>query len=164
MTADEVKELLKIYYDIPQMIAEEFATIRNCENEKNKITLPSVNLSGLPGGKGVPGDKTVSMALADQTQYYEDEITRCHTRIAELREKKNWLGVALDRLEQTDRYILELAYMGDPKKRRRSYRRPQWKEIAGKVDYSESQTRARATAALFLLSDLSEQQVFSGMI
>ena len=49
MTVDEVKNLLKIYYDIPQMIAEEWATIRNCEEEKNKVTLPSVNLTGLPG-------------------------------------------------------------------------------------------------------------------
>ena len=55
MTADEVKNLLKIHYDIPQMIAEKFATIRHCEKEKNKIALPSVNLSGLPAGKGVPG-------------------------------------------------------------------------------------------------------------
>jgi hypothetical protein len=49
MTAKEVKELLKIYYDIPQMIAEEFAAIRHCEEEKNKITVQSVKLSGMPG-------------------------------------------------------------------------------------------------------------------
>ena len=63
MTTDEVKNLLKIYYDIPRMIAEEFATIRNCETEKNRISLPSVNLSGMPGGEGMPGDRTASMAL-----------------------------------------------------------------------------------------------------
>lgn len=56
MTADEVKNLLKIYYDLPQMTDEEFAVIRHCEAEKNKIALPSVNLTGLPGGKGLPGD------------------------------------------------------------------------------------------------------------
>lgn len=163
-TAEEVKELLKIYNDIPQMVAEEFATIRNCENEKNKITLPSVNLSGMPGGKGIPGDRTASTALADQSRYYEEEINNCYRRIAALREHKNWLSVALNTLDQTDRYILELAYMGDPKKRRRAYRRPPWKEIAVKVDYSESQTRARASASLLLLSDLSSQQVFSEMV
>lgn len=166
MTAEEVKNLLKIYYDIPQMIVEEFATIRNCENEMNKLTLPSVNLSGMPGGKGVPGDRTASMALADPRRYYSDEIKRCSQRIAELRENKNWAGVALDRLDKTDRYILELAYMGDPDphKRRRTYRRPPWKEIADKVEYSESQTRARAAAAFFQLSDMSYQLVFQGMI
>ncbi|HEX2986134.1 MAG TPA: hypothetical protein VHO71_04890 [Caproiciproducens sp.] len=166
MTAEEVKNLLKIYYDIPQMIDEEFAVIRHCEAEMNKITLPSVNLSGLPGGKGVPGDRTANMALADPTRYYNEEIKRCYKQIVELRDTKNWLGVALDRLDKTDRYILELAYMGDPdsKKRQRSYRRPPWKEIADKAEYSESQTRARATAALFLLADLSQQQVLSGML
>jgi len=109
LTADEVKNLLKIYYDIPQMIAEEFATIRNCETEMNKIALPSVNLSGLPGGKGVPGDRTANMALADPSRYYNEEIKRCSRRIEELRDAKNWMGVALDRLDKTDRYILELA-------------------------------------------------------
>ncbi len=50
MTVDKVKKLLKICYDIPAMIDEEWATIRHCEEEKNKIALPSVNLPGLPGG------------------------------------------------------------------------------------------------------------------
>lgn len=165
LTAKEVKNLTKIYYDIPQMIAEEFATIRNCENEMNKITLPSVNLSGLPGGKGMPGDRTVSMVLADPTRYYNEEIKRCSQKIVELRDNKNWLGVALDQLDKTDRFILELAHMGDPdpRKRRRTYRRPRWKEIADKVDYSESQTRARAAVSLFILSNLSSQQAFLGM-
>lgn len=40
MTVDEVKSLLRIYYDIPQMIAEEWAAIRHCEEGKNRITLP----------------------------------------------------------------------------------------------------------------------------
>lgn len=71
MTADEVKNLLRIYYDIPQMIAEEFATTRNCQNKRDKITLPPVNLSEMPCGKGMTGDRTASMAFADQTRYYE---------------------------------------------------------------------------------------------
>lgn len=163
LTAEEVKDLLKDYYDIPQKIAEEFATIRNCEAEKNKITLPSVNLSGLPGGKGLLGDRTASMALSDETTYYDDEIRKCHRRIAAWQEKKNWLSVTLGQLDKTDRYILELAYMGNPKHRDRTYRRPPWKEIAAKVEYSQSQTRARVTAALFQLSGLSDQLVFMEM-
>lgn len=163
LTANEMKNLLKIYYDIPQMIADEFATIRNCEAEKNKITLPSVNLSGLPGGKGLPGDRTASMALSDQTRYYDDEIARCHKRITELREKKNWLGVALDRLDKTDRYILELRYMGDP--RNRKYRRrPTWKEIADKTELSEGRVRERVRVALLQLMMQADQIVFSGMV
>lgn len=166
MTVEEVKNLLKIYYDIPQMIAEEFATIRNCKNEMNQLTLPSVNLSGMPGGKGVPGDRTASMALADPRRYYSDEIKRCSQRIADLRENKNWLGVALGRLDKTDRYILELAYMGDPdpRKRRRTYRRPPWKEVADKVEYSESQTRERVRIALLQLVMLADQTALPGMV
>lgn len=163
MTAEEVKNLLKIYYDIPQMIAEEFATIRNCENEMNKITLPSVNLSGLPGGKGVPGDRTASMALADPTRYYNDEIKRCSLRIAELRNNKNWLGVALDRLDKTDRYILELRYMGD-QKNRKYRRRPTWKEIAGKTELSEGRVRERIRIALLQLTMQADQIVFPRMV
>ena len=164
MTPEQIKELLKIYYDIPQMIAEEFATISNCENEKRKITLPSVNLSGMPGSTGAPGDRTANAALNDQSKYFDDEIKHCYKTIGELREQRNWLSVALNMLVQTDRYILELAYMGDPKKRRRAYRRPPWKEIASKVDYSKSQTRARLTAALFIMADFSSQQVLPEMI
>ncbi|MCI1966327.1 MAG: hypothetical protein LKJ17_09405 [Oscillospiraceae bacterium] len=163
MTANEVKNLLKIYYDIPTMIADEFATIRNCEIEKNKIALPSVNLSGLPGGKGMVGDRTASMALADPGRYYDDEIRKCSRRIAKLREEKNWLGVALGKLDQTDRYILELRYMGDPRNRK-YHRRPTWKEIADKTDYSESRVKQMAGAAILRLAMKSDQVVFSGMV
>lgn len=163
MTANEVKNLLKIYYDIPTKIAEEFATIRNCEIEKSKVTLPSVNLSGLPGGKGLAGDRTASMALADQTRYYDEEIRKCFRRIAELRDAKNWLGVALGKLDKTDRYILELRYMGDPWNRKYR-RRPTWKEIADKTELSERQTRERVRIALLQLTMKSDQIVFSGMI
>ena len=126
-TADEVKEVLKIYNDIPKMIAEEFATVRNCENEKNKIVLPPVNLSGMPGGKGVSGDRTANAAIADQAKYYEDEISKCYQNIADLRQKHDWVRTALDTLDRTDRQILQLAYIGpaDPKQRR-NWRAPTW--------------------------------------
>lgn len=162
MTVNEVKELLKIYYDIPQMIDEEFATIRHCEEQKNTINLPSVNLSGLPGGKGVPGDRTANMALADQARYYEDEIMNCYRRIAELREKRNWLGLALGRLDKTDRYILELRYMGDPNNRKYR-RRPPWKEIADKTELSEGRVRERVRVAMLQLMMLADQVAFPGM-
>lgn len=163
MTVDEVKKLLKIYYDIPAMIDEEWATIRHCEEEKNKITLPSVNLTGLPGGKGMTGDHTANMALSDQAKYYDEEVTRCHKRVARLRDAKNWLGVALGKLDPADRYILALRYMGDPKNRKYS-RRPTWKEIADKVNYSESRTRERGRVSLLRLMIQADQVVFPGMV
>jgi hypothetical protein len=164
LTENDVKELLKIYYDIPQMIAEEFATIRHCEEEKNKITVQSINLYGMPVGKGQHGDQTARMALNDQAKYYEEEIRRCRRRITELREKRDWLGVALGKLDKTDRYILELAYMGDPNNRMHVYRRPPWKVIADKVEYSESQTRKRAQVALQSLCRMFNQIVFPSMV
>jgi len=163
LTVDEVKNLLKIYYDIPQMIAEEWATIRHCEAEKSEITLPSVNLTGMPGGKGMTGDRTASMALKDQARFYEKEEMRCQKRIADLKEKQNWLGVALGKLDPVDRYILELRYMGDPKNRKYS-RRPTWKEIADKVELSERQTREHARIVLLQLAMMSDQIVFPGMV
>ncbi len=164
MTVDEVKNLLKIYYDIPQMIAEEWATIRNCEAEKDKITLPSVNLTGLPGGKGMTGDRTASMALKDQARFYEKEEMACQKRIADFQEKRNWLGVALGKLDPTDRYILELRYMGSQKDRRHPGREPTWKEIADKVNYSKSQVLERVRISLLQLTMMSDQVVFPGMI
>ena len=158
MTVNEVKELLNIYYDIPQMIDEEFATIRHCEEQKDRINLPSVNLSGMPGGKGVPGDRTANMALADQARYYEDEIMNCYRRIAELREKRDWVRTALDTLERVDRQILRLAYIGpaDPR-RRRGWRPPTWDEIGQSVHYSKGQAWNRSVRAIFYLSNKSLQ-------
>ena len=163
MTVDEVKNLLKTYYDIPAMVAEEWAPIRHCEAEKNKITLPPVNLTGMPGGKGMTGDRTANMALKDQARFYEKEEMDCQKRIADLKEKQNWLGVALGKLDPTDRYILELRYMGDPRKRKYQ-RRPTWKEIADKVELSESQTRERVRISLLQLMMQADQVVFPGMV
>ncbi len=163
MTVDEVKKLLKIYYDIPAMIAEEWATIRHCEAEKNEITLPPVNLSGMPGGKGMTGDRTANMALKNQARFYEKEEMCCQKKIADLTEKRNWLGVALGKLDPTDRYILELRYMGDQRNRKYT-RRPTWKEIADKVNYSESRVKQVAGAAILRLAMMSDQIVFPGMI
>ena len=164
MTVSEVKKLLKIYYDIPRMIDEEWAAIRHCEEEKDKITLPSVNLTGMPGGKGLPGDRTASMALSDPGRYYDQEIMACQKRVADLKEKRNWLGVALGKLDPTDRDILALRYMGDPKDRRHAYRGAPWKEIADKVNYSKSQTLERVRIILLQLTIMSDQVVFPGMI
>ncbi len=163
LTVDEVKNLLKTYYDIPAMVAEEWATIRHCEAEKNKITLPPVNLTGMPGGKGMTGDRTANMALKDQARFYEKEEMDCQKRIADLKEKQNWLGVALGKLDPTDRYILELRYMGGPRKRKYQ-RRPTWKEIADKVNYSESRVKQVAGASLLRLAMASDQIVFPEMV
>ncbi|QNO17343.1 sigma factor-like helix-turn-helix DNA-binding protein [Caproicibacterium amylolyticum] len=163
MTVEEVKHLLRIYYDIPQMIAEEFATIRNCRQEESKIELPAVNMTGMPSGKGMTSDRTANQALSSQWQYYENEVKECGKRIAQLQEQQNWLGTALNRMDPIDRQILQLAFMGDKHHRRKAYRRPPWKEVADVVGYSESQTRERARNAVTKLKLLSNQNVLAGM-
>lgn len=166
MSPEQVKDLLGMYYDIPRMIDEELATIQHCLEQRRIISLPSVNLSGLPGGKGVPGDRTANMAMTDESSYYDDEIESCRQRISELKEKRDWMRFALISIDRTDQIILQYAYMGpkDPEMRVRRHRFPGWKRIAELVDYSESQTRARASAILFQLSDLSVQQFIPGMV
>ena len=165
MDMAEVKKLLGIYYDIPEMIDEEIGTIRHCQEQKGKISLPPVNLSGMPIGKGLPSDRTAALALGDQVKLFDREIAGCYRRIAALRERQSWCTAALCHLDRTDRRILELAYMGpkDPKQRVRWNRKPLWKEIASSVEYSESQTRSRAVCALSQLAALSDQQVISGI-
>lgn len=158
MSPEQIKELLKIYYDIPQMIAEEFATIRNCEAEKDKITLSAVNYTGLPQSS-TPGDRTANTALKDQARYFEDEEKRCYRSIADLREKRDWMMSELDRLDRTDRQILKLAYMGpsDRAQRQQGFRLPTWKEVAAKIQYSESRAYIKATQLLFRLSNMAKE-------
>ena len=111
MTLEETKNLLRKYHDIPQMIEEDLATIRHCEQQKNQIVLPSVNLSGIPTGSGRPSDQTAGLALSDTAREYEREIKACYARIAELRRQKDLVKQWLDSLDSTDRMILTMKYI-----------------------------------------------------
>lgn len=163
MTPDQIKKLLQKYYDIPQMIDEELATIRHCQEERGKFSLSSPILSGLPTGKGNTSDQTANAAMRDNTVYFDRQIESCRKRIARLQEQQDWCRVALGTLGLTERRILALAYLGpkDPDARKMWTRRPPWKEIADKVGYSESQTYDIARKIIQELSDLSPQEVFS---
>lgn len=163
MTPDQIKKLLQKYYDIPQMIDEELATIRHCQEERGKFSLSSPILSGLPTGKGSTSDQTANAAMRDNTIYFDRQIESCQKRIARLQEQQDWCRVALGTLGLTERRILELAYLGpkDPDARKMWTRRPPWKEIADKAGYSESQTYDIARKIIQELSDLSPQEVFS---
>lgn len=165
MTPRQVQGLLEEYYDIPQKIQGILDEIRELKAEQESVCTPSVRLSGLPGGKGQHGDPTAATAITSDLLGYDKAIEGCCERIAELRERKNWLYVVLDMLDRTDRRILELAYMGPREQRKRAAwnRRPPWKAIAAEVGYSESATYDRARAAKQLLADLSAQTVLPGM-
>lgn len=152
MTLEEAKNLLRKYHDIPRMIEEELATIRHCEQQKNRIVPPSVNLSGIPTGSGRPSDQTAGLALSDTAREYEREIKACYARIAQLRRQKDLVKQWLDSLDSTDRMILTMKYIGPAELMKRSrWRSATWGEIAKKVNYSKSRVRERTKLALFRL-------------
>lgn len=156
MTLEEAKNLLRKYHDIPQLIEEELATIRNCENQKNQIVLPSVNLSGTPGS-GVPSDRTASLALSDTAKEYEKEIKACYVRIADLHRQKDLVKQWLDSLDNTDRTILTMKYIGPSDRAKRLKWRPaKWTEIAKRVSYSRSQVFRRIKVILHRICEKDE--------
>ena len=101
MTPEQIKRLLQRYYDIPQMIDEELATIRHCQEERGKFSLASPNLSGMPTGKGSTGDPTAAQAMRDSGAYFDRQIAVCQKRIATLKK-------ALTEFVQAGRYTCEL--------------------------------------------------------
>ncbi|MCI2161571.1 MAG: hypothetical protein LKK39_06605 [Oscillospiraceae bacterium] len=164
MTPDQIKKLLQKYYDIPQMIDEELATIRHCQEERGKFSLSSPILSGLPTGKGSTSDQTANAAMRDNTVYFDRQIESCQKRISRLQEQQDWCRVALGTLGLTERRILELTYLGpkDPTLRKEwDGRRPAWKQIAADMHYDEDWTRKKVYGLLKELSDLSPQEVFN---
>lgn len=168
MTPEQIKRLLQRYYDIPQMIDEELATIRHCQEERGKFSLQSPNLSGMPTGKGSTSDQTANTAMRDNSTYFDRQIAFCQKRVLRLQEQYNWCHVVLGTLGLTERKILELAYLGpkDAEARKRWTRRPPWKEICAEIGFSDAEcdggwARKKATALLEELSELSPQEVFS---
>ena len=165
MTPEQIKRLLQRYYDIPQMIDEEWATIRHCQEERGKFSIASPNLSGMPTGKGSTGDPTAAQAMRDSGAYFDRQIAACHKRITSLQEQQDWCRVALGTLGRAERRILELAYMGPKDRKQReewSGRRPAWKQIAADTEYCDAGwVSQKADALLQELSDLSPQEVFS---
>ena len=156
MTLEQLKGLLTIYYDIPGMIEDELAAIHHCKAQQKKLAAPFAD--GLVSQYRASGNSTAQAVCTEDNGYYAKEIRESRARIAELQDQKHWLELALCRLGKIDRTILELALMGNPKDRSHAFRRPPWKEIAGKVNYSESHTRERMRLALQQLLRFSEQE------
>jgi DNA-directed RNA polymerase specialized sigma subunit len=111
---DDVKAALRIYYDIPAMIADEWDQIRNCEAQREKIGTVAAELRQTveEGGVDSSGNRTAQLAAEDQKCIFQDEIDDRHAQIADLRRKREWIRSALTKVERDDLRILELAYMG----------------------------------------------------
>lgn len=142
---DDVIAALRIYHDIPAMIAEEWETIRNCEAQREKIGESAVSFRDMvrENGGGDHSDKTADLALKDDL--FQAEINDRLSHIDELRRKREWLRAALTKISRKDKYILELAYMGpqDPQQRT-GWRGKRWNEIAHATQFSSRTVRRRA--------------------
>ena len=147
---DDVIYALRIYNDIPRMIAEEWATIRNCEEQRDKVGETAAQLREVvseSGGKH--GDKTAALATQDRDTLFQKEIDSRLAHINELRRTREWLRRGLACISEKDRYILTLAYIGPQNAtERRAWRGKGWKEISTLVGLSQSCVRHRACKAL----------------
>jgi hypothetical protein len=148
---DDVIYALRIYNDIPAMIAEEWTTIRNCEESRNRIPIPraAVSLDGKPVQAGRYADKTADFAVHDRSTLFQQEIDARLAHIDELRRTREWLRRGLACISEKDRYILTLAYIGPQDAAQRlAWRGKSWKEISTLVGLSVSNTRHRAYKTL----------------
>lgn len=138
---DDVIYALRIYHDIPRLIAEEWNEIRRCREEREKIPAPA--------GTGADGDQTAQLAVKDRETLFQGEIESRLARIDELRRTREWLRKGLSGVNLYDRQILDLAYIGPADAAQRlSWRRKNWSEIARETSYSSATVRRRAGRAL----------------
>lgn len=158
---DDVIYALKIYNDIPAMIAEEWATIRNCEEQRDKVGTTAAQLREVvqeSGGKH--RDKTADLAAKDHEALFQKEIDDRLAHIDELRCTREWLRQGLDCIDEKDRYILSLAYIGPQDASQRcAWRGKGWKEISTFVGLSASNTRHRAYKALDKVKTVAPKKV-----
>ena len=160
--AEEVIRRLNAYYDAESEIEEELRTIEHAQEQRNRISLRSPSLSGMPGGKGQHSDQTADLATASPARMYDEDIKAAWARIAKLRAERNWVTAALATLSRLDRRIIELAYLGpkEPERRKDWLTRPTWYAVAADVDMSVSQVTTRASRIIADLAGRLDQIAF----
>ena len=160
--AEEVIRRLNAYYDAESEIEEELRTIEHAQEQRNRISLRSPSLSGMPGGKGQHSDQTADLATAAPARMYDEDIKAAWARIAKLRADRNWTTAALATLSRLDRRIIELAYLGpkEPERRKDWLTRPTWYAVATDVGMSVSQVTTRASRIIADLAGRLDQIAF----
>lgn len=147
---DDVKAALRIYHDIPAMIANEWATIRNCEAQRESIGATAAQIrevTVIRSGKYL--DKTADLATKDSETLFQQEIADRLAHIEELRRTREWIRRGLACMDTKQQYILSLAYIGPTDAvQRRTWRGKSWKEIAKELKYSSATVRRYANRAL----------------
>ena len=160
--AEEVIRRLNAYYDAESAIEEELRTIEHAQEQRNRVSLRSPSLSGLPGGKGRHSDQTADLATSPTAHMYDEDIKAAWARIAKLRADRNWVTAALATLSRLDRRIMELAYLGpkEPERRKDWLTRPTWYSVASDVGMSVSQVTTRANRIIAELAGRIDQITF----
>lgn len=160
--AEEVIRRLNAYYDAESAIDEELRTIEHAQEQRNRVSLRSPSLSGLPGGKGRHSDQTADLATSPTAHMYDEDIKAAWARIAKLRADRNWVTAALATLSRLDRRIMELAYLGprEPERRKGWLTRPTWYSVASDVGMSVSQVTTRANRIIAELAGQIDQITF----
>ena len=160
--AEEVIRRLNAYYDAESEIEEELRTIEHAQEQRNRVSLRSPSLSGLPGGKGRHSDQTADLATSPTAHMYDEDIKAAWARIAKLRADRNWVTAALATLSRLDRRIMELAYLGpkEPERRKGWLTRPTWYSVASDVGMSVSQVTTRANRIIAELASRIDQITF----
>lgn len=160
--AEEVIRRLNAYYDAESEIEEELRTIDHAQEQRNRVSLRSPSLSGLPGGKGRHSDQTADLATSPTAHMYDEDIKAAWARIAKLRADRNWVTAALATLSRRDRRIMELAYLGpkEPERRKGWLTRPTWYSVASDVGMSVSQVTTRANRIIAELAGRIDQITF----
>lgn len=156
---DDVIYALRIYNDIPRLVAEEWATIRNCEEQRDKVGTTAAQLREVVQERK-HRDKTADLATKDHETLFQREIDDRLAHIDELRRTREWLRQGLACIDEKDRYILTLAYIGpQDASQRRAWRGKGWKEISTLVGLSASNTRHRAYKALDKVKTAASKKV-----
>lgn len=157
--AEEVIRRLNAYYDAESEIEEELRTIEHAQEQRNRVSLRSPSLSGLPGGKGWHSDQTADLATLPTAHMYDEDIKAAWARIAKLRADRNWVTAALATLSRLDRRIMELAYLGpkEPERRKGWLIRPTWYSVARSLGVSEAHARRQADRVIQQLAGMIDQ-------
>lgn len=157
--AEEVIRRLNAYYDAESEIEEELRTIEHAQEQRNRVSLRSPSLSGLPGGKGRHSDQTADLVTSPTAHMYDEDIKAAWARIAKLRADRNWVTAALATLSRLDRRIMELAYLGpkDPERRKDWLTRPTWYSVASSLGVSEAHARKQADRVIQQLAGMIDQ-------
>lgn len=134
---EEIKSILKIYYDLPGKISAEFQAAQEAETTLSAESSPIIR------------------------KFAEEELREHMRRAGVLATQNRFLQDALFRMDSREKEILKYRLMGpkDPDRRRKGFRFPSWKVIEKLIGISGSQARNIMQQSIKCLSELPVEPV-----